>query len=221
MDRIPCPACRDAGRQPVKSSCVYLQKHGFAPYPRRVVDVDRNTYIVGYRYACGHKDCRKTFFSWSSAILSVLPPPLRDQFEFRLTYRCGLTSKLVSLLRETFSAGVGPEQFTTMIQAAHYQRYDQLHCQFLEMVLHRSGSGTLSSVWTMTTSFGAFGDQSGYAGFVPSAKYFAKFYDMLIEEAAPAMRQLITSLPADIIKQDHSFKVRCANLHCFVLFTIL
>jgi hypothetical protein len=30
---------------------------------------------------------------------------------------------------------------------------------------------------------------------------------MLVEESAPAARQLIASLPADIIKQDHSFKV--------------
>lgn len=171
VDKIPCPACCAAGRQPVKSSRVYLQKHGFADYSRRVVDIDQNMYIVGYRYACGHKDCGKTFLSWSPAILDVLPPPLRDQFTFRLTHRSGLTSRLVSLLQEAFNAGVGPEQFTTMIEAAHYRRYDLLQCQFLEMVLHRSRSGTLSSLWTTTAPFGAFGDRNGYAGFVPGARY--------------------------------------------------
>lgn len=217
VDRIPCPACRSAGRQPVKSSCVYLQKRGFADYPRRVVDIDQNVYIAGYRYACGHKDCGKTFLSWSPAILNVLPAPLRDQFAFRLTRRSGLASQLVSLLQEAFNAGVGPEQFTTMIEAAHYRRYDLLQCQFLEMVVHRSRSGTLSSVWTTTAPFGAFGDRNGYAGFVPGARYFAKFYDMLIEESAPAMRQLVSSLPADVIKQDHSFKVLSPCLHVMLL----
>jgi hypothetical protein len=33
VDRIPCPACRAASRQPVKSSCVYLQKCGFVKQP--------------------------------------------------------------------------------------------------------------------------------------------------------------------------------------------
>lgn len=207
VDKIPCPACRDTGRQSSKSSCVYLQKRGFVDYPRRVVDVDRNVYVVGYRYTCGHKDCGRTYLSWSPAILDILPPPLRDQFEFRLTHRSGLTSRVVSLLREAFNAGIGPQQFTTMIEAAHYHRYDLLQCQFLEMVLHRSGSGTLSSLWTTTAPFGAFGDRNGYAGYIPSARYFANFYDILVEESAPAMRQLIASLPADIIKQDHSFKV--------------
>ncbi|KAF8833122.1 hypothetical protein BDN67DRAFT_986235, partial [Paxillus ammoniavirescens] len=149
IDKIPCPACHDASRQPVKSSCIYLQKCGFADYPRRVVDVDRNVYIIGYQYACGHKDYGKPFLSWSPSILN---------------------------------------------------------CQFLEMVLHWSGSGTLLSLWTMVAPFGAFSDRNGYAGFILSARYFAKFYNMLVEESAPAMRQLIASLPADIIKQDHSFK---------------
>ena len=61
------------------------------------------------------------------------------------------------------------------------------------MVLHQSESGTLSSIWTMTTLFGPFSDWSGYAGFIPSAKYFAKFYDMLTEESAPSICQLIAA----------------------------
>ena len=65
--------------------------------------------------------------------------------------------------------------------------------------------------------FGAFGDWNGYAGFVPGARYFAKFYDMLIEESAPAMRQLVSSLPVDVIKQDHSFKVLSPCLHVMLL----
>ncbi|KAF8436854.1 hypothetical protein L210DRAFT_934661 [Boletus edulis BED1] len=163
-DRIPCPACHDAGRQPTKSF-------------------------------------------WNLSILNMLPPPLRDQFKFWLTHRSGLTLQLTSFLCEVFIADVRPEQFTTIIQAAHYQRYDLLHCQFLEMVLHQIGSGTLFSIWTTTTPFGAFGDRNGYAGFVPTARYFAKFYDMLVEEFAPAMYQLISLLPADVIKQNHSFKI--------------
>jgi hypothetical protein len=93
-------------------------------------------YLVGYQYLCGHKDCRRSYLSWRPAIFAVLPPPIADQFEFCLTYRSGLLSCLASLVREAFSAGLGPEQFMSMIEAAHYQRYDLLQSQFLEMVLH-------------------------------------------------------------------------------------
>ena len=104
-----------------------------------------------------------------------------------------------------------------MIEAAHYQRYDLLQCQFLKMVLYRSEKGALSTLWAKATPFGAFHDHSGYAGFVPSARYFVRFYDMLVKESAPSMCQLIASLPADVIKQDHSFKV----LSTFVLVVVL
>ena len=40
---------------------------------------------------------------------------------------------------------------------------------------------------------------------------------MLVEESAPSMCQLIALLPADVIKQDHSFKV----LSTFVLMVVL
>lgn len=124
---------------------------------------------------------------------------------------------LASLLQESFSAGIGPEQFTTMIEAAHYQQYDLLQCQFLEMVLHQSEKGALSTLWAKATPFRAFHDHSSYAGFVLSARYFARFSDMLVEESAPSRHQLIASLPADVIKQDHSFKV----LSTFVLVVVL
>jgi hypothetical protein len=94
-----------------------------------------------------------------------------------------------------------------MIESFHYRRFDARHCQFLEMVSHRSSSGSLSSCWTTASPFGEFRDRDGYAGYIPRAPYFARFYDMLVEESAPASKQLISSLPADILKQDHSFKV--------------
>ena len=120
VDRIPCPACLEARRFRNVGSVVHLQKHGFTDMARRVVDIDHNIYIVGYRYLCGHKDCKRVYQSWSPAILQVLPPALARAFEFRLTYRSGITQRLATLLRESFRSGIGPDQFTTMIESFHY-----------------------------------------------------------------------------------------------------
>lgn len=206
VDRIPCPGCIKAGRKSSSGSAVYLQKHGFTDSPRRVVDVDRNIYLVGYRYLCGHGNCKRAYQSWNPDILDVLPPALSREFQFRLTYRSGLSHRLAVLLREAFRSGVGPDQFTTMIECFHYHRFDQLQVQFLEMVSDRM-RGSLSQYWSTTNGFGEFRDLNGYAGFVPSASYFGHFYDMLVEESTPEIQQLISSLPAEILKQDHSFKV--------------
>lgn len=74
------------------------------------------------------------------------------------------------------------------------------------MVLDRQ-QGTLSRYWTATNPFSEFRDLDGYAGFVPSAPYFGRFYDRLVEESARETQQMIAALPVDALKQDHSFKV--------------
>jgi hypothetical protein len=208
VDRIPCPACLEARRQPMTGPTVFLQKHGFTDRCRRVVDINRNVYIVGYRYLCGHPGCKQVYQSWSPAILNVLPPAIARSFEFRLTYRSGLSRQLMMLLRNSFRSGIGPDQFTTMIESFHYQCFDELQAQFLEMVLDRSTRGSLSQYWTAIKPFSDFRDPDRYAGFVPSATYFGGFYDMLVEESSREIHQMIASLPADVLKQDHSFKVR-------------
>ena len=55
--------------------------------------------------------------------------------------------------------------------------------------------------------FRTWGDVEGYAGFVPSHRYFCAFYNTLIERHAPEIDQHMAMLPADILCIDHSFKV--------------
>ncbi|KAF8419486.1 hypothetical protein L210DRAFT_3766619 [Boletus edulis BED1] len=206
VDRIPCPACKAACRTGTKAATVYLQKHGFVNSPRRVVGLEENIFIVGYHYHCGHQSCGKNYQSWSPAILRMLPNIISDQFPFRLTHRCGLTDQLASLLREAFRGGVSPCVFTTLVRAMHYHHFDQLRCQFLEMIADHN-MGSLRDCWTSKRPFGEFGDLDGYAGYVPSERYFGQFYDAMVEEEAPELQHIISSRPANVLKHDHSFKV--------------
>jgi len=211
-DRIPCPDCKASGRRTPKGQCIFLQKLGWAERPRRVVDIDKCIYIIGYRYRCGHSACGRTYRSWSPAILNVLPRSLSNQFSFRLTYRSGLTNTLTGLLREAFRCGVGPQSFKSMIESLHYRRYDDLHLQYLEMLSDRK-LGSMSSLLPKVTPFGAFGDRNGYAGFVPSAQYFRLFYDTLIEGCSREMVQRIAMLPARRLAVDDSYKVKYRMCH--------
>ena len=211
VDHIPCPACLEAKRQGLRTHVVYLQSNGFVDSPRCAVDIKENVYIIGYRYRCAHKDCHKTYQSWSLPILAALPRAVSDQFSFRLTYCNGLTGRLAGLLREMSRGGVSPRVFTTIVQALHYHRFDQLQCQFLEMASARL-AGSLQDCWSSNRPFGEFGNRDGYAGYIPSQGYFGCFYDMMVEAEAPELQQIISSRPANVLKHDHSFKVSVVSV---------
>lgn len=201
--RIPCPDCRHNHRTR-QGKPVLLQSLGWVDKPRRVVDIDHNTFIIGYRYRC--VTCHHTYRSWSTSILNVLPRALAAQFTFRLTFRCGLSDQLAALLRDTFRSGMGPEVFTQMIQSFHRRQFDQRHVQYLEMIRDRK-DGILGAFHIKSKPFGRFNDRDGYAGYVPRAPYFCRFYDAMVEADEAEMRQHISMLPAKILAIDHSFKV--------------
>jgi hypothetical protein len=202
--RIPCPDCLKNHCKLSNNSTVYLQSLGWAKKARRVVDVDQVLFIAGWRYQCIL--CRHTYCSWSPAILNILPPALAAQFTFKLSFRSGLTNQLADLLRISFQSGMGPDKFTHMIQAFHYQRYDEFHLQYLELVKERK-NGIQGHFLPKSQPFGAFRDPNGYAGFIPGPPYFRGFYDKMVESDAPDLIQQIGMLSARVMAVDHSFKV--------------
>ncbi|KAK2464000.1 hypothetical protein APHAL10511_003944 [Amanita phalloides] len=206
FNRIPCPACKATQRKNDNGSPVMLRLLGWPQAPRRVVDIDLTLYIVGYWYYCGQGDCRKTYQSWSSAIMDVLPPVVAAQFPFCLTYRCGVTDRLIALLCSSFQYGHGPRPFAEMIRSFHIRRYEQLMLQYYELVRMRKDS-TLSGLLPKHLRFGAWDDRAGYAGYVPSGHYFGALYNLVIENHAKQIDQCMAMLSCCIMMIDHSFKV--------------
>lgn len=207
LQRIPCPECKDTKRRTKQGQPVMLRVLGWPKQPRRVVDIEHLVFIIGHRYRCAHDECKKTFQSWSPAIMRVLPPPLVTLFPFHLTYRCGLMERLVGVLRTSFQRGIGPSPFAKYIWTMHIRYYEQLHIAYLETVRQRmqaSASGLLPS----NCPFPRWNDPSGYAGYVSSHRYFRAFYDSLIELHAAEMDQHMAMLSAEGLSHDHSFKVR-------------
>lgn len=208
VSKIPCPACLAAKRTSQKKKTINLHLHGWVQHPRRVIDLDSNVWLAGRRYHCDHPDCKKTYQSWSPAILNVLPKWLSDEFPFHLTHRCGLSDRLVALLRSSFQRGIGPSPFTKMIQLFHVRKYEQLHVQYIEMISSRLSIGKIGSAMLVKHKpFGMWDDIEGYAGFVPTHNYFTNFYNTLIEKHSREIDQHMAMLPARILCIDHSHKV--------------
>lgn len=206
VNRIPCPACVAAGRCGKNKSPICLRVLGWPKSPCRVVDIEKNIYIVGHRYRCVQDDCKKTYQSWSPSLLRVLPPALALQFTHRLTYRGGLTDRVATLMRSCFQQGTGPTPFAEMLQTFHYRHYDNLHLQYLQMVKIRKES-PIFKLMGQLPAFGLFNDRNGYAGFVPSPLYFCMFYERFMDQHAEEMDQHMSMLTARILSIDHSHKV--------------
>ena len=127
-------------------------------------------------------------------------------FRFHLTYRCGLTDRLVGLLRASFQRGIGPSPFVEYLRTLHLRYYEQQHIGYLEAVQERT-QGIVSGLLPKATPFPRWNDPTGYAGYVPSHRYFRCFYDPLIEQHASEIAQHMALLSAEIISHDHSHKV--------------
>ncbi|KAG1737730.1 hypothetical protein EDB19DRAFT_1829328 [Suillus lakei] len=94
----------------------------------------------------------------------------------------------------TSGAGIGPVPFMQMLQSFHYENFNNLHLQYLELV-HDRYKSCPKQFWVCKQALGSFSDQNGYARFVPSAGYLHHFYDMIIEWQSMEMKQCIAMLP--------------------------
>lgn len=186
VPRLTCPACKITNRKARDGLPPKLHKCGWARYICHVVDIDQSLYLASYAYQCSHKDCHHHYLGWSPELLGSLPRSLSLQFPFQLTRHSGLTNQLVSLLYDALGLGMGAGPFTQMIQSLHYCQYDAVRLQFLEFV-HERMTGDSAPLLTKIALFGHFGDCNCYVGHVPSSDYFAHFYDILLEKAAPEM----------------------------------
>ncbi|KAG6847920.1 hypothetical protein H0H93_004886 [Arthromyces matolae] len=203
--KIPCPACSRSDRENENGQPIYLRHLGWPRGPRRTIDIEDNIYIVGYRYNCAHEKCKKTYQSWSPEILRVLPRPLALQFTFHLTYRCGLTDRVVTLLRSAFQRGQGPRPFAEMLRVSHIQKYEHLEMEYLELVKLRISS-VVSGMLSLHEPFSSWDDLDGYGSYIPSARYFSDFYNHLIESHASEIDQQMAMLSARMMCIDHSHK---------------
>jgi hypothetical protein len=71
---IPCTLCKYVNRRTKKGSTAFLSFLSWPCLLCRIVDIDRNIFVIGYRYYCGHEACGKTYQSWLQAVLDVIPP---------------------------------------------------------------------------------------------------------------------------------------------------
>ncbi|KAF8075254.1 hypothetical protein FPV67DRAFT_1728203, partial [Lyophyllum atratum] len=196
---------------PNKNCGTRLWRHGVILRPRRVVDLDRTYWIIGYRYRCPKcvRPNTVTFRSWDPQILATLQRPLAAQFPARLSHRSGMSINALNFMRSCFQHGMGAKQFSNSLLVQHLEKYDALQLQYLQTIaiLDRTSNALLGD--HKFKSFLPFHDRSsdGFHGFVPSSQWLRDMYDAVIEEHQQELNQHTAMLTGDVNAIDHSFKI--------------
>ena len=121
----------------VKCQGTEITYHGWSnPIARRVIDLDRDYYILTKRIRCENRTCRKTFMPTSPEAIANLPPHLQGSFPAWLTARSGIDLKLVALMRPLFNASLGPDLLASIINEFHARRYHDLCRQYLNFIVN-------------------------------------------------------------------------------------
>ncbi|KAF9048060.1 hypothetical protein BDZ89DRAFT_928787, partial [Hymenopellis radicata] len=188
---IPCPSCN-----------LRLTRDGVVKRPRRIVDIDDTFWIIGYSYAC--RSCKLKLRSWDSRVLKKLSRPLAAEFPARLTWRSGISTRALGVVRSCIQNGMGAHQVADMFRMQHLRRYDELRVCYLH---------TKVSCMNLPTEtyepFPAFDDKSekGFHGFVPSGQWFRDVYDAFVECFKHVFNQHTAMLSALVCAIDHSHKL--------------
>ena len=164
VKELRCPTCRTG----------ILEKSG-ALTPRRITDIEDNFYIVTWAYYC-RKGCRSHFHGWSHKLLSSLPAYLRLAFPATLSYRSGLSNRVIAQLRVGNQHKMGPHGVHSLLCEMHTLQFNTLQVQYLEAAFELVRGRQVEADKLQTTmhqyfndaipAFGNFMDQDKYAGFV-------------------------------------------------------
>jgi hypothetical protein len=100
-----------------------------------------------------------------------------------------------------------------------------MELQYLNAIKHMQQHPTARSMHALKDLqvFSAFGDQSLYAGFIPSMTYLRTLYTAIIDEYRPLIDKQMMLLGGRFLKGDHSFKIikKIAKINGTSAFTAL
>lgn len=185
-----------------------LTKHGWNdnPIARRVKCLHRDYLLLTNRFECSKPHgCGKKVQGTDPQILAQLPRCLQESFPAILTARAAVDKSLLSLMRTCFATRFGPEPFSALLAEMRY--LDHAHRELLYLAAIRP-------LFNYTLPyppepFSAFGDKNRYAGTVPSKHYCKAVFVDWMRAHRPFYDRVMASLPATIVKADHTFGVSC------------
>lgn len=173
------------------------------PPARRIIGMSESIFLMGWRLKCN--ECNSTCGTTNIEYIRRLPYRIRRHFKYHLTHRSGITSEVASMTRDLFPSGHGPSRMAENLRAKHMQRHAELEATLLSMAIEQRQQSPPRVCPPLRIS--AFKDKEGYNGYVPSGTYLGRVFTELMEDVLKDVEKLMSLMPIEIAKADHSFKV--------------
>jgi hypothetical protein len=105
-------------------------------------------------------------------------------------------------MKATFAGHFGADPFSKMVRELKVLHHDRLETMYYCAALHFGFRGPNN-----VPQFSKFEDPLGYAGYSPSRQYFKSMFTAWFSVHRTFIDCVMSSLPATIIKADHTYKV--------------
>jgi hypothetical protein len=105
-------------------------------------------------------------------------------------------------MKATFAGHFGADPFSKMVRELKVLHHNRLETMHYCAALHFGFCGPNN-----VPQFSKFEDPLGYAGYAPSRQYFKSMFTAWFSVHRTLIDCVMSSLPATIIKADHTYKV--------------
>jgi hypothetical protein len=128
---------------------------------------------------------------------------------------CGAIDKgIMSQMCNTFATRFGPSPFAEMVAELQRKHHAELELMYLDAARHYNLHGV-----AQVPPFSAFNDKLRYAGVPPSVQYLKAMFTDWVTAHRVFMERVQGSLPANVMKVDHTFDVGIVSYHAVLILT--
>jgi hypothetical protein len=129
----------------IKSPCCgeTLTLKGWMNFPRRVISIDQNYYILSRRYECSAAECKKnrnreskngrTYLAHDAEILNQLPFDVQNSFPAVMSHRSALDKTLMNMIMPLVDSSLNSESIAKTVTELHAKRYWESHLAYLSI----------------------------------------------------------------------------------------
>lgn len=111
----------------------------------------------------------------------------------------------MAVMRTTFASRFGPEPFAALLGEMRHLRHAHHELTYLAACAFAAATSVTVG---KRKPFSSFRDKGGYAGTLPSTQYCKAVFLDWSRAHRVFFDRVMASLPGDILKGDHTFKVR-------------
>jgi hypothetical protein len=135
-------------------------------------------------------------------------------FSAYITARGAIDKGIMSQMCNTFATRFGPSPFAEMVAELQRKHHAELELMYLDAARHYNLHGI-----ARVPPFSAFNDKLRYAGVPPSVQYLKAMFTDWVTAHRVFMERVQGSLPANVMKVDHTFDVCILPNHVVLILT--